>query len=240
MKYHLISKACTFIISPDLIIRLRFQGSPQHDQDTTQLPDRICAPNVIHNLNSQSPPTHIPFKTKTADVSLHSGNKKLSIGAGLHNWKWGQVAVHTLTREADLTCQSQDCVPVASSHTHEHWVHPNWRRSSGGWSQANERHRVPLVRREGRFLLREGASVVVASGETEMETLWFFYFDFFLSARLCDFHSAVLSVCTSLFRLSLLPPGCLYAAGISVPPLPLVGHRSYKRAVTRPGCLSPG
>lgn len=36
-----------------------------------------------------------------------------------------------------------------------------------------------------------------------------------------------------------LPPGCLCAAEISVLPLPPVGHRSYRWAVTQPGFLSP-
>ncbi|TNN53263.1 hypothetical protein EYF80_036497 [Liparis tanakae] len=53
----------------------------------------------------------------------------------------------THTCEPDLTCQSPDCVPGASSHILEHWVHPNWHRSSGGWSQASERQRVPLERK---------------------------------------------------------------------------------------------
>lgn len=67
-----------------------------------------------------------------------------------------------------LTCQSPDCEPVASSHILERWVHPNWRRFSGGWSQASERHKVPLERKVGTFLLRGGASAEVKSGRAEV------------------------------------------------------------------------
>lgn len=132
-------------------------------------------------------------------------------------------------------------MPAASSHSRERWAHPNWHRSSGGWSQASERHRVPLERKAGRCLLRAGASAVVKSGLTEMERrLEEPCSFFFLSMTVVLPLHYYLCVCTRRSLLSPLPPGCLCAAGISVPPLPPVGRRFYRRAATRPGCLSPG
>lgn len=58
---------------------------------------------------------------------------------------------------------------VVSSHSHERWVHPDWHISSGGWSQASERHKVPLEKKAGRHLQRGGGSVEVESGYTQKE-----------------------------------------------------------------------
>lgn len=143
-----------------------------------------------------------------------------------------KTSCRTATREADLTCQSPDCVPVVSSHILEHWAHPSWHRSSGGWSQASERHRVPLERKAGSCLLRGGASAAVESGLTERERRRSFVF---LGIALWLF--LFLSV---LFGWSPLPPEYPCAAGISVPLLPPVGRRFCRRAATPPGCLSPG
>lgn len=69
--------------------------------------------------------------------------------------------------EEDLTCQSRDCVRAAASRTLERWGRPDWRRSSVGWSWANERRTVPPGRKAGSCLLTAGASVVAESGRTE-------------------------------------------------------------------------
>lgn len=141
-----------------------------------------------------------------------------------------------------LTCQSPDCEPVASSHILERWVHPNWRRFSGGWSQASERHKVPLERKVGTFLLRGGASAEVKSGRTEASrsTETNLCIDWSNCAAALQRYLCV-RVCAQAFsQTSPLPPGCQCAAGISVPPLPPAGRRSYRWAATQPGCLSPG
>lgn len=109
---------------------------------------------------------------------------------------------------ADLTCQSQGYVPVVSSHTHERWVHPNWHRSSGGWSQASERRKVPRERKVGSFLLRAAASGAVESGWTEMERSLNLFLYFALAACallqcMClRCHHYLLDICVQLEYLS--------------------------------------
>lgn len=53
--------------------------------------------------------------------TVETNNPRISAGL----YKHVQASFYTLTREADLTCQSPDCVLVVSSHTLERSVHPN-------------------------------------------------------------------------------------------------------------------
>lgn len=128
--------------------------------------------------------------------------------------------------EHDLTCQNRGCALTAASRTLERWGRPDWRRSSVGSSRANGRRRAPLGRKVGSFLLTAGASVAAESGTRGVCHLY--------QKQMRGFYGTV------VFFLEPLPPEYLCAAGISVLPLPPVWHRSYRWAVTLPGCFSPG
>ena len=99
-------------------------------------------------------------------------------------------------------------------------MHPNSHKSFGGWSQASERHKVPLEMKAGRYLLRGGASVVVESGLKEKVRS--------IQTKVDVFHGNIIYFSRNPIFTAALPPGCLCEAGISVPLLPPVGHRSYR------------